>query len=105
VGLIYGILGETAFKLPKKEDSQEYKAPTKTIYDSIMQAFAKNIEHKDTLFEKKDKILDKLYQDSDSLNRADKEKNPYLFDGRYNNRKDVTTRIEYYNNFLQQFIH
>ncbi len=104
VDLIYRILGETAFTLPQKENSQEYKAPTKTIFDSIMQAFAKNIAHKETLLDNKSDIKDKLYKDSDSLNRTDKEKNPYLFDGRYNNRNDVIARIEYYDKFLQQFI-
>lgn len=104
VNLIYTILGEKAFALPKKEDSQEYKAPTKTIYDSIMQAFAKNISHKEALLNNKDEIEKLLYSDSQALNRSDKDKNPYLFDGRYNNRKDVKARIEYYDNFLQQYI-
>lgn len=104
VDLIYAILGERAFALPKKEDSQEYKAPTKTIYDSIMQAFAKNIAHKTVLLNKSSEIKTKLYENPDALTRTNKDKNPYLFDGRYNNRNDVMTRIEYYDNFLQQFI-
>lgn len=104
VALIYSILGTKAFSLPKKEDSQEHKAPTKTIYDSIMQAFATNIAHKVSLLDKKTEINDMLYQDSTSLDRKDKQKNPYLFDGRYNNRKDVIARINYYDKFLQEII-
>lgn len=104
IELIHGILGEKAFTLPRKEDSPEHKAPTKTIYDSIMQAFAQNIAHKDILLNNKEEIARTLYQNASDLNRNDKDKNPYLFDGRYNNRKDVIARIEYYNNFLQQFI-
>jgi len=103
VNLIHDILGEKAFTLPKTEGSQEYKAPTKTIYDSIMQAFAQNITHKKILLERKDEIVSKLYKEKELLIRKDKEKNPYLFDGRYNNRFDVTKRIEYYNSFLQEF--
>lgn len=104
IELTYNILGEKAFALPQKENSQEYKSPTKTIYDSMMQAFAQNINYKDTFLEKKDLLVSTLYKDVDALNRTDKDKNPYLFDGRYNNRKDVIVRIEYYHNFLQQFI-
>lgn len=104
IELTYNILGEKAFALPQKENSQEYKSPTKTIYDSMMQAFAQNINYKDTFLEKKDLLVSTLYKDVVALNRTDKDKNPYLFDGRYNNRKDVIVRIEYYHNFLQQFI-
>jgi len=105
VDLIYAILGEKAFTLPKTVISQEYKSPTKTIYDSIMQAFAQNITHKEIFLKRKDEIALNLYEDKELLIRQDKEKNNYLFDGRYNNRTDVTKRVEYYNNFLQQFIH
>jgi len=104
VGLIYSILGKKAFSLPQKEGSPKHKAPTKTIYDSIMQAFANNITHKETLLLKKDDIKTQLYQDTDALMRTDKDKNSDLFDGRYNNRKDVKYRIDYYDDFLKQFI-
>jgi hypothetical protein len=104
VELIYTILGEQAFALPKREGSQEYKSPTKTIYDPMMQAFAQNIAHKETLLNKREYIKNQLYSDAEALNRSDKDKNTYLFDGRYNNRKDVKARIEYFNNFLQNFI-
>lgn len=104
VELIYDVLEDKAFSLPQKENSQEYKSPTKTIYDSMMQAFAKNIEHKVAFVEKRDSLASSLYKDAGALNRPGKDKNPYLFDGRYNNRKDVIARIEYYHNLLQQFI-
>jgi hypothetical protein len=104
VELIHDVLGVEAFVLPKKEDTQEYKSPTKTIYDSIMQAFANNIKHKTILLKKKDIVKSKLYQDVDALNRTDKDKNNYLFDGRYNNSKDVIKRIEYFDGFLKKII-
>jgi len=104
VELIYKVLEKRAFALPKKENSQEYKAPVKTIYDSMMQAFAKNIAHKDIILKNKEAITKQIYQNTDDLNRADKDINVYLFDGRYNNHKDVSKRIEYFDNFLQQFI-
>ena len=69
-----------------------------------MQAFANNITHKETLLLKKDDIKTQLYQDTDALMRTDKDKNSDLFDGRYNNRKDVKYRIDYYDDFLKQFI-
>lgn len=104
VDLIYTILGEKAFFLPQQKGEQERRSPTKTVYDSMMQAFAKNITGKDILLSKKDAISQQLYQDSSALNRTDKDKNPYLFDGRYNNRKDVMARIEYYDKFLEKLI-
>lgn len=104
VKLIYDILGEKAFTLPKKEDSQDYRAPTKTIYDSIMQSFASNLTYRESLILNKNEIERQIYTNSVAMTRADKDKNQYLFDGRYNNRNDVIARIEYYNNFLHQFI-
>lgn len=104
VELIYQILGEGAFYLPQREESKEHKSPTKTVYDAIMQAFTINIEHKKMLLQNKEEIKDELYRDENLLYRIDKSKNPYLFDGRYNNRGDVTARIEYFNTLLQKYI-
>ncbi len=104
VDLIYQILGTKAFALPKKEGGQEYKSPTKTIYDAMMQAFAQNIEHSHVLLEKKSLIQAEIYEDRTLLIREDKDKNTDLFDGRYNNSKDVKARIRYYDNFLKKFI-
>jgi hypothetical protein len=102
IDTIYTILGEDAFLLPNITD-REQKSPRVSIYDGIMQSFAQNILHKSRLLENKERIKSELYQNKELLLR-DKDKNPYLFDGRYNNRKDVLERIDYYNNFLQGFV-
>lgn len=104
IDLIFNILGEKAFTLPENEKGRRHNSPTSTIYDSIMQAFAMNITHKDVLLKNKEKIKSKLYSDPTDLIRPDKDKEINLFDGRYNGRGDVISRIEYYNNFLQAFI-
>lgn len=69
-----------------------------------MQAFANNVQHKASLLKNKDLLKFKIYQDVDALNRTDKDKNTYLFDGRYNNSKDVIKRIEYFEEFLRKII-
>jgi hypothetical protein len=104
ITLVYEILGEEAFFLPKLETSEiEYKSPTKTIYDGLMQAFAKNIDKKKFLINNKNQIKANIYKDQGKLQRA-KVKNKYLFDGRYNGRGDVQDRIDYYHTFLQDYI-
>ncbi len=100
IDTIYEVLGDEAFLLPTKELVQ--KSPTKTIYDPLMQAFAKNIKHKEIFIKNKELIKANLYEDKLLLNRNEKSKNAYLFDGRYNNRKEVQVRIDYFHNFLQK---
>ena len=99
--LIYSILGDSAF-IPPKEQRDRNK-PLKTIYDPIMQVFANNILHKESLLRNKAEIKSNLYSNKELL-YIKEENNRSLFDGRYNNRKDVEVRIKYFHDFLQNYI-
>ncbi|MTJ14461.1 DUF262 domain-containing protein [Anabaena sp. UHCC 0187] len=101
IQLIYTILGDLAFIPPKGE--RERTKPLKTIYDPIMQVFANNIAYKESLLINKDAIKNNLYSEQESLNIKE-ENNRLLFDGRYNNKKDVEARMIYFHNFLQNYI-
>lgn len=101
INLIYFILGDSAFIPPKEQ--RDRKKPLKTIYDPIMQVFANNISHKESFIRNKGTILTNLYSNTELLSIKE-EDNRSLFDGRYNNRKDVEARINYFHNFLQSYI-
>jgi hypothetical protein len=101
IQLIYSILGDSAFIPPKEQ--RDRKTPLKTIYDPIMQVFANNIPHKESLLRNKADIKSNLYSNKELL-YIKEENNRSLFDGRYNNKKDVETRIEYFHNFLKNYI-
>ncbi|HEX8574755.1 MAG TPA: hypothetical protein VF677_00520, partial [Flavobacterium sp.] len=101
IHLIYSILGGSAFIPPKEQ--RDRKTPLKTIYDPIMQVFANNISHKESLLRNKADIKSNLYSNKGLL-YIKEENNRSLFDGRYNNKKDVETRIEYFHNFLKNYI-
>lgn len=102
VSLIYEIFGEEAFYLPSIT-GREQNTPKITVYDAMMQAFSRNLKHKEKLRQHKKSIKENLYKDESLLYR-DKENNPYLFDGRYNNKGDVLARIEYFHDYLQNYI-
>jgi hypothetical protein len=101
IQLIYSILGDSAFIPPKEQ--RDKKTPLKTIYDPIMQVFANNILHKETLLRNKADIKSNLYVNKELL-YIKEENNRSLFDGRYNNKKDVEARIKYFHNFLKNYI-
>jgi hypothetical protein len=101
IHLIYSILGGSAYIPPKEQ--RDRKTPLKTIYDPIMQVFANNIPHKESLLRNKADIKSNLYSNKGLL-YIKEENNRSLFDGRYNNKKDVETRIEYFHNFLKNYI-
>ncbi len=101
IQLIYSILGDSAFIPPKEQ--RDRKTPLKTIYDPIMQVFANNIPHKESLLRNKADIKTNLYSNKELL-YIKEENNRSLFDGRYNNKKDVEARIEYFHNFLKNYI-
>jgi hypothetical protein len=83
---------------------KDYKSsPTKTVYDSMMQAFANNIRNKEELKNNAEMIRKKLYKNKKEL-VISKERNKLLFDGRYVARNDVIARIDYYHKFLQDYI-
>jgi hypothetical protein len=92
INTVYEIFQENAFLLPSQKKT--YKSPSKTIYDPLMQAFAMNITYTDELIQNKEEIK-KLYNS---------EYDSQLFDGRYNNRKDVQNRIAFFDTFLQKCI-
>jgi hypothetical protein len=92
INTVYEIFQENAFLLPSQK--KKYKSPSKTIYDPLMQAFAMNITYTDELIQNKEEIK-KLYNS---------EYDSQLFDGRYNNRKDVQNRIAFFDTFLQKCI-
>ncbi len=101
INLIYKILENSAFIPPK--EGRNRKTPLKTIYDPIMQVFANNISYKDVLIENKETIQKNLYSNKQApfIQEVGRRN---LFDGSYNNKKDVEARIKYFNNFLQSYI-
>ncbi|WP_204103795.1 MULTISPECIES: hypothetical protein [Spirulina sp. CCY15215] len=101
IQLIYSILGSSAFIPPKEK--RDRRTPLKTIYDPIMQVFANNIAHKKSLLKNKADIKSNLYSNTELL-YIEEENNKSLFDGRYNNKKDVEARMKYFHNFLQDYI-
>jgi len=92
INTLYEVFQKNAFLLPSQKKT--YKSPSKTIYDPLMQAFAMNITYATELIQNKEEI-EKLYNN---------EYDSQLFDGRYNNRKDVQNRIEFFDTFLQKCI-
>jgi hypothetical protein len=104
IDLIYSIFEEKAFLLPAKDKAR--KAPTKTIYDALTQAFAMSLDIKDDLLKNKELIKKNRYKDESLLHKEGRRKGNKvdIFDARYNNRNDVIDRIEYFVNFLQDYI-
>jgi hypothetical protein len=101
INLIYYIFRDEAFIGPKQE--RDSKTPLKTIYDPIMQVFANNISHKENFVKNRESIQSNLYSNQSSL-YIKEENNRFLFEGRYNNKKDVEARIKYFHDFLQDYI-
>jgi len=95
IDLLYFILGEEAFLLPK---TAKDRTPKLLIYDPIMQAFAMNLENMFKLKENANLIKENLYKNTNLLYN---EKNDYLFDSKYDN---IQERINYFNTYLQQYI-
>ncbi|MBD2605428.1 DUF262 domain-containing protein [Scytonema hofmannii FACHB-248] len=101
INLIYSIFGDSAFILPKEK--RDNKAPLKIIYDSMMQVFANNISYKESFLNHRESIKNALYSNQELLYIKEENNRP-LFDSRYNNRKDVEARINYFHNFLQGYV-
>ena len=101
IDIIYQILGDKAFVPPK--EGRNRKTPLKTIYDPIMQVFANNISYKDVFIENKETIQKNLYSNKQApfIQEVGRRN---LFDGSYNNKKDVVARILYFQKFLQSYI-
>lgn len=98
VELIHEVFGRTALIPPIME--REAKSPRISVYDAMMQSFSKYLSYREDILIKKEEILRYLYNDSSLL--YIEEKSRYLFEGRYNNKKDVAIRIDYYDNFLKK---
>ncbi|MEG4803978.1 DUF262 domain-containing protein [Microcoleus sp. ARI1-B5] len=100
IELVYTVFGESAFLPPSR--SQESKTPRKIVYDPLMQVFSKNLTSKNRIIENAKTIKEKKYSNDKFL--ISRRKNRYIFDGRFNDRKDVQERIKYFNEFLQSYI-
>jgi len=100
IELVYAVFGDSAFLAPSR--AQESKTPRKSVYDPLMQVFSRNLRDKDRIIGKAEIIKKKRYSDRNLL--YVKAKNRPLFDGRYNDRKDVKLRIKYFQNFLHEYI-
>jgi hypothetical protein len=101
VEVVYEIFGESAFWLPPI--GKKYTAPTKTIYDAIMQAFSRNIKNKEEFINNATRIKQNLYV-KPKLFVPSKKTDKYIFDGRYNGSNAVQERIDFYHKFLQGYI-
>lgn len=98
VSLVYEIYQEESFYPPFKDI--EYKNPTRTVYDPIMQTFSRNIKYYDILLKNKEGIKEIRYKDREVLFSG---KRP-LFDGRDGGRTNVQKRINYFDNLIKPFI-
>jgi len=103
VDLVHSVFKKSAFIPPKV--TRDRKTPLKIIYDPMMQVFARNISHKNIIFDKIDLIKEKVYSDeSMKLLYENKEENRPFFEGRYNGKKDIQARITYFQDFLNNYI-
>jgi len=100
IDTIHEIYGKDAFLLPKKEKKQ-YRSPSKTVYDAMMQAFANNVQYQDNFIVQKEAIRENLYDDREPFRDED---GTYLFAGNLNSKKIVIRRIKYFHNYLQNYI-
>ena len=100
IELVYTVFGESAFLAPSI--SQESKTPRKIVYDSLMQVFSRNLISNNRIIQNAETIRKKRYSNDNLLFSTKKDR--YMFDGKYNERKDVQDRINYFNEFLQNYI-
>lgn len=100
IELVYTVFGDSAFLAP--ENKKESKIPRKTIYDPLMQVFSRNLANKDRIIQNAEIIKKNKYLNKEGL--YVKWKNRFLFDGKYNDRKEVQSRIDYFQNSLDKYI-
>lgn len=100
IELVYTVFGDNAFLAP--ENKKESKIPRKIIYDPLMQVFSINLVHKDRIIQKAETIKKNIYSNKKGLDGG--RRNRVLFDGKYNGRKEVQSRIDYFENFLKECI-
>ncbi len=103
ISIVHSVFKESAFIPPKV--TRDRKTPLKIIYDPIMQVFARNIDHKHQILDNVDLIKEKIYSDeSMKLLYKNKEENRPFFEGRYNGKRDIQSRIAYFQDFLNTYI-
>jgi hypothetical protein len=103
ITLVYNIFGNKAFVMPRR--NVQSNTPTKTIYDPLMQAFSQQLLHKEQLLKRKFDIVAELYKDKKLLERPTKSNYMfYMFDGKNQYIRDVDVRINYFNQFLQNYL-
>lgn len=102
VNLVLKIFGESAFYMP--ESTQKKYTPTKTIYDSLMQSVSKYIDREDLLIEKSEIINSNKFKDFSKITYKSKGKQIDLFDGKYNSKNNVESRIEYFDSLISESI-
>jgi hypothetical protein len=96
---IYRVLGDRAFFLLRKRKNGKwgwFDRPTKVLYDPLMYAFSKHIQHKAILLSKAAEINRKLEEMYKS--QAD------TFEGRSTNQQDIFKRIDLLDKFLASFL-
>lgn len=98
IDIAYKIFGESALYMP--DAIQKKNTPTKTIYDSLLQAISKNLDKKDLLLTAAEKIKENKFKDPEKLTYISRGKQIDLFDGKYNGRSNVEARIKYFDTLL-----
>lgn len=101
VELVFNIFGVSAFYMPS--GTQRRTTPTKTIYDPLMQSISKNLNRKKILLEKKDLLKENKFKEKKDLKIQGKSKNNELFDGKYNSKINVQSRIDYFDEYIAKF--
>lgn len=102
VYILNKIFSSEAFYMP--EATQKKTTPTKTVYDPMMQSISKLLDKKTILLEKAEQIKAQKFQDKENLIIPDKPKNNELFDGKYNSKSNIESRINYFDNFFNSMI-
>lgn len=102
VEFVYSLFGESAFYMP--ESTQKKSTPTKTIYDSIMQAFSRNLDKEKVILSNQSTIRESKFKDLEKITYESRGKKIDLFDGKYNSRSNVEARIKYFTNLIEHSI-
>lgn len=101
--LAYILLGKKALYMPQM-NNQKKNTPTKTIYDSLIQTISNRLDDTTELIKNKDLIKTTLYKNKEELIYTSRDKEINLFDGKYNSKNNIDSRIEYYNNFFDNIL-
>jgi hypothetical protein len=102
VEILNKIFGHESFYMPNT--TQKKTTPTKTVYDPLMQSISKLIDKKTILLAKAEQLKEQKFQNQVNLLIPDKEKNNEIFDGKYNNKNNIESRIKYFDNFFESVI-